>query len=557
MIPETVKIIQLERSVMSETKLNSTTWYLVGGALALYWLSLWNVLRIDWATNSQYGFGWSVPIIALCFFYQKWSSRPQPGSLEAPTLRILVVLLIALALVQIPLRWLEEANAEWRTLYWCREFQCVVLTLGVLAVAGGARWSRYFSFPVLFTATAVPWSKFIESPVTQTLMRAVTSLSAEGLFWLHIPALRKGNLIQLTHGIVGVGEACSGVRSLQASLMLALVGGELWRLSATRRWLLVVLGCFSAIVLNLGRVFSLAVIAEVHGFAQMKRWHDWFGIIEMALCALVVLAMAWGLRPRGERPSPATSDPEPAAAVPAISEQTPPFLGRFAFVGLSAWLVAEIATFSWYRSHEITVEPQWTLVRPSPGSSGLDHLEFEEVSEDEMAQLRTNDTLSFKWKDADKLSWNLSFLRWPVGRSSEACVTAHRPDLCLPAAGFGFVREKAPVEIVVNGVPMLFHDYLFQENDRLVEVFYLLSDLQTAGFKSLGSDLSIRGRLAAAISGHRNNRRVVLELLARGMKSDNDAARRLSVELGNVVFPLPIAQNRLPSPHSPNSGEPP
>ena len=37
----------------------------------------------------------------------------------------------------------------------------------------------------------------------------------------HIAALQHGNLIEVKSGILGIDEACSGVRSLQASVMVA------------------------------------------------------------------------------------------------------------------------------------------------------------------------------------------------------------------------------------------------------------------------------------------------------------------------------------------------
>ena len=66
-------------------------------------------------------------------------------------------------------------------------------------------------------------------------------------------AVRHGNLIEVATGVVGVEEACSGVRGLQTSLMVSLVLGELGRLSVARRFILVFAGAFIALLLNLMR----------------------------------------------------------------------------------------------------------------------------------------------------------------------------------------------------------------------------------------------------------------------------------------------------------------
>jgi exosortase len=521
----------------------TTAQFILAAGLGFYWLTLWDALRIDWTTNTQYAFGWSVPFIAACFFVQRWSTRPGPARLPGTQITLLYALIAASALLQLPLRLLEEANAEWRILFWCREAQCVALTLGVIALAGGWRWARHFAFPVLFTATAVPWSKFIEDPFVREMMRMSARLTVEMLFWFDIPALQKGNMVELADGIVGVGEACSGMRSLQASLMLALVGGELWNLSRARRGLLVALGVVCAFALNIVRLFSLSVIAARRGFEVMKFWHDWFGAIEMGLCIAMVFGLTWLLsRIRSDRAVAPASPPRESKDAgleygAALAKGLAPFL-------IGVWISAALATRVWYGMHDVKIAPAWTVTAPATGTDGFAGLQPDDVTENERAQLRTNDCLGFKWQGENGQRWNLSFLRWPEGRSSEAAVTAHRPDLCLPGAGYMFIAENTPVEITINGVPMLFHDYLFQLYNEPVRVFYLLSDLKTAGFETLESDLSLGGRFRAALAGRRNNRRAILEVIATGPGTDAGELHSLQETLEKIVSRIPVAQTR-------------
>jgi len=88
-------------------------------------------------------------------------------------------------------------------------------------------WVRHFAFPVGFILVAVVWPWRIEKGLTQDLMQVVASLTVELLGWLDIPALQRGNLIELGTGTVGIDEACSGIRSFQATLMISLFLGEL------------------------------------------------------------------------------------------------------------------------------------------------------------------------------------------------------------------------------------------------------------------------------------------------------------------------------------------
>ena len=68
----------------------------------------------------------------------------------------------------------------------------------------------------------------------------VADVAAETAMLLGIPAQVEGNLIRVSTGLVGVNEACSGIRSLQTSLMIGLLFGELKRLSVLRRVALVI-----------------------------------------------------------------------------------------------------------------------------------------------------------------------------------------------------------------------------------------------------------------------------------------------------------------------------
>ncbi len=71
-------------------------------------------------------------------------------------------------------------------------------------------------------------------------MRIVANVAAETAMLLGIPAQVEGNLIRVSAGLLGLNEACSGIRSLQTSLMIGLLFGELKRLSFLRRVALVI-----------------------------------------------------------------------------------------------------------------------------------------------------------------------------------------------------------------------------------------------------------------------------------------------------------------------------
>ena len=212
--------------------------------LAALWFGLCRELSGEWSVNEQYNFGWFVPFFALYLFWLRWQDRPTPEissqKLEVRSRLLQRFIGIAALLLLLPVRLFEIANPEWRLLAWIHALAVVTLTLLLLWWAGGKAWLRHFAFPVAFIFIAVPWPTALETPVIQGLMRIVAHVAAETAMLLGTPAQVEGNLIRVSNGLVGVNEACSGIRSLQTSLMIGLLFGEVKRLSVLRRVALVV-----------------------------------------------------------------------------------------------------------------------------------------------------------------------------------------------------------------------------------------------------------------------------------------------------------------------------
>jgi len=80
----------------------------------------------------------------------------------------------------------------------------------------------------------------------------VAAIIVEIMHIMGIHADPHGTTIYLKNGPVGIAEACSGIRSLQASLMISLAVGELFFLRLGRRFLLVLLCASVATLLKCG-----------------------------------------------------------------------------------------------------------------------------------------------------------------------------------------------------------------------------------------------------------------------------------------------------------------
>ena len=333
-------------------------------ALAWLWFRLIDHLRVEWAVNPQYAYGWAVPFLCA---YLLWKGLRDHGPVGrsggeaedgvsvkrcfggtkglgdegakglgdegAKGLRDEGSKGLGpvfwwfgfglLAFLYLPTRLIEEANPEWRLVSWALALEVVGITLLVGRCFGGSvfrcfgetvfRWTgvsvgrwgggavsealkhcstEILVFPVCFFLVAVPWPTFIEAPVVQGLMRANAAVTVGLIGALGIPAIQHGNVIEVATGMVGIDEACSGIRSLQATLMISLFLGELYRLSLARRLVCVGAGVALSFVFNVSRTSLLTLVAASQGVAAIASWHDPAGITILVWCFVLLWFLA-------------------------------------------------------------------------------------------------------------------------------------------------------------------------------------------------------------------------------------------------------------------------
>jgi len=461
--------------------------------LAGLWFGLCRELSGEWSVNEQYNFGWFVPFFALYLFWLRWQDRP-PGQIANRKSQIanLAALAIAIAalLLLLPVRLFEIANPEWRLLAWVHTSAVVVLTLLLIWWAGGVAWLRHFAFPVLFIFVAVPWPTLVETPVTQGLMRVVARVAAETAMLLGTPAQVEGNLIRVSNGLVGVNEACSGIRSLQTSLMIGLLFGELKRLSVFRRVALVVCAVAIALLANFIRAVFLVRIAAAENLSGVDRWHGVAGYSIIALVFLATLGFGCFL---GRKKAPVLAGVPPAESRPQQPARLPLQLPVPYLAAAICWLLCvEIGTASWYRLHERNYirGTRWSMRWPEQAAN------FRQLKIDEeiRAVLRFDEgqaaawsvTSALKGSRSDAILCSLFAFRWNPGRNSALLANLHRPDVCLPASGWQQMADHGVRNYPVSGsFELPFRHFEFQRSfegaaPQIAHAFYCLSEDRAA-----------------------------------------------------------------------------
>jgi exosortase len=513
------------------------TWFpiVVFGVL---WLDLIRLLSPQWEAREQYAYGWFVPFFAAALLWRRWSDRPgsehrsQQSAVSSPVARGLVV---SGLVVLLPLRVIYEINTDWPLISWLYTLIVIAATLYAFSLAGGWPWVRHFAFPVSFILVAVVWPYRIEKGLTQGLMRVVASLTVELLGWLDIPALQRGNLIELGTGTVGIDEACSGIRSFQSSLMAALLMGELYRFRLWPRAALVAIGITLGFCFNIVRTLLLGYQANQQGLDAIKKWHDPAGLTITVACFFCLWAIAVLLKKRTTGPRDhGTTAPVSSPVVPSPISHLPSPTPRRFLQAVGLWSILCIgATEAWYRSHTPKDSGvfHWSVALPEtkPGFQKV------ELAPRSVRMLAYDFSTTGKWREEDGSEWSLLFFRW-LPRSVESVIYSrvHRPEVCLQASGFKQVSDSKLIWVEASGLKLPFRKYLYEMEGRKLFVFFCQWEDGSEEQKGMQAS-SQADCLQSVLKGRRLVGQQTLEIIITGCTSLDEAERQVRQHLPPLI----------------------
>jgi exosortase len=437
-------------------------WALLAGAS----LVALRPLSQTWSSNSNYSFGWWIPFVCVLLFSERWPGRPP----QNPVGKVRLVLpLILWGLFFFAFRLAAETDNDWRPGLWILVSLYVAVFLYWLRLYGGTAWMRYFAFPVCFLLLSLPWFYEIEHPLVQGLMRWNTVLVAHSLQAIEISAEPVGNTIQLPNCQLGVEEACSGILSLQASLVIGFLFGEIYRFSIWRRIILVLGGMMLALIGNYLRTFFLAMVAFYSGAEAVTRWHDTAGYAILIFTGVGSWLGAFALD-TWKMPPIFTSQTH-ANIGRGDSPRLAPVARRLAVLVFLAALLSEAVTQSWYGWKELSMirHPQWNVVWPASES-------FQDItlSETTLEALRCDAAHAGQWQDAQGFNWSAYWFRYDPKPYTRTALNWHNPDNCLPAVGLTKDKDYPDFKITLNGLDLIVQPKGFLAKDRPVYVFWLV-----------------------------------------------------------------------------------
>lgn len=169
----------------------------------------------------------------------------------------------------------------------------ILLLWGIPWYLGGWQVARLLIFPLAYLIFCIPLN-FLDSLTFPLRMMAV-SVSTTLLNGIGIAAWRNGSAIfsSAAGGFnFDVADPCSGIRSLLAMTALTAAYAYWTQRTLVKQWLLFLSSIPLAILGNVARVVTIAVVAEAFGEKiALKIYHDYSGYIFFSLNIVVMIAI--------------------------------------------------------------------------------------------------------------------------------------------------------------------------------------------------------------------------------------------------------------------------
>lgn len=174
-------------------------------------------------------------------------------------------------------------------------FSFVLLLYALTLVAGGRSLFRVLFFPITFLLLMIPLN-FLDEAIGFPLRMAMTSASSWLLNSVGVEAIRHGTAIYSPTGLfkLDVAAPCSGIRSLMALMTVTAAFGYVTKRVQWKRWVLFLSAMPLAVVGNMARVTSIALVSQVYSqkFGTTD-YHDAAGFIVYAVALTAMVALGY------------------------------------------------------------------------------------------------------------------------------------------------------------------------------------------------------------------------------------------------------------------------
>jgi len=157
----------------------------------------------------------------------------------------------------------------------------------------GRRVGGILLFPCIYLGFCIPLN-FL-NVLTFPLRLLATSVAAGLLNGINVGCVRSGTTIALTARegcVLNVADPCSGLRSLLAIAAITAAYGYVSQRRAWKQWVLFLLAVPLAIIGNIARIVTIALVALAFGVdLALHLYHDYSGYFVFVIVVLIMLGV--------------------------------------------------------------------------------------------------------------------------------------------------------------------------------------------------------------------------------------------------------------------------
>ncbi|QJB55321.1 VPLPA-CTERM-specific exosortase XrtD [Pseudodesulfovibrio sp. zrk46] len=330
--------------------------------------------------------------------------------------------------------------------------------LGLLAL--GNRSARAMWMPILIGLFAIPFPPFITRLVSLKLRLVSSVISEKMLKVVGVPVYRDGNVIDLGAIQLQVVDACSGLRYLWPSILMALLIGWFFLSKPMRRLFLVLIAIPVTIFSNAFRIALTGVLSKyidpslAEGF-----FHDFSGWLVYVFSLLIMGACAYFMRSE----APAEMIPEPTPPAKNVSWE-PGILGCCV---LGIMLLGQMFYFTMEK------RPERKDFTSFPMQIGEWDGQREYLSKPVLKSLGADDYVNVVYRNNETGDVVYLLVSWYDHQTTSHA--AHAPTSCLVGGGWGIMSKTQLPAVAGEGRSFPVAQMIMDRNgQKMISNFWLL-----------------------------------------------------------------------------------
>ncbi|MFH0725205.1 MAG: exosortase A [Pseudomonadota bacterium] len=245
--------------------------------IALYYHVIYKMVH-DWSIDDNYSHGFLIPVISGYLIWQnqkKLSEIPVKPSNSGMVLLLFSIMFFIAAYI----------GAELFTM----RFSMILVILSAIIFLAGWSMAKALFYPIGYLIFMIPLPAIIWNKIAFPLKLFATKMAVMVIKAINIPVYSEGNIIYLANTTLEVVDACSGLRSLTSLLALGAAFALISDHSRLKKIILFLSAVPIAILVNIFRLSSTAVLAKFYGAKVAEGFlHEMSGILVFFIALILM-----------------------------------------------------------------------------------------------------------------------------------------------------------------------------------------------------------------------------------------------------------------------------